>query len=84
VTVYNQFWNWVDNHCPYDMSKLQCQACEPNGGKLSPRIHDCIQGLLGAERVKIPHGYCCGVHVYSWCLFHPFLVTTALTRHCFM
>lgn len=27
VTVFNQFWDWVGNHCPETLSMDNCQGC---------------------------------------------------------
>lgn len=32
VTVYNQLWSWVDQHCPAGMSQLNCQGCYDYSG----------------------------------------------------
>ena len=32
VTVFNQFWDWIDNHCPENMGSANCQACDSYSG----------------------------------------------------
>lgn len=33
VTIYNQFWDWVDHHCPASMSMDSCQGCFDYSGQ---------------------------------------------------
>ena len=38
MTVYNQLWDWIENHCPAGMDALNCQACFDYSGMSLLRI----------------------------------------------